>query len=473
MIACLPLLFLTSPASAADVTIDAPKVLLTKIGFDVAVNGLDIESNAELRLNGEVIASGSSTSLVATGINVPETGTTSFEVVQNGRTVLKTEIPVIPAAVSVLPPLVAILLAFLLRSVIPALFVGLVVGAWAVNGLTGYGAFTGFFETITIYVVNTAINPDHMAIMIFTLLIGGMVGVISRNGGMVGIVNRIMPFASNPRRGQGVVAMLGLAIFFDDYANTMIVGNATRPMSDRLHISREKLAYLVDSTAAPVSTVAVITTWIGFQLGLIDAAVKGVEGINETPYVLFLNSILYSFYPFLAIFFVFLVVYTGKDFGPMYKAEIRARHTGEVKRKAKAVSTDTSGDEFYHKDAIPCRAINAVLPIITIVLTVIIGLYITGEGDTVTDIIASADPLPVLMWASLLGCLMAAALSLGQRLLTLDETIDAWLAGVRFMMTGLVLLLLAWAIADVAADLQTAPYLITVLGDSLSPYTLP
>ena len=473
MIACLPLLFLTSPASAADVTIDAPKVLLTKIGFDVAVNGLDIESNAELRLNGEVIASGSSTSLVATGINVPETGTTSFEVVQNGRTVLKTEIPVIPAAVSVLPPLVAILLAFLLRSVIPALFVGLVVGAWAVNGLTGYGAFTGFFETITIYVVNTAINPDHMAIMIFTLLIGGMVGVISRNGGMVGIVNRIMPFASNPRRGQGVVAMLGLAIFFDDYANTMIVGNATRPMSDRLHISREKLAYLVDSTAAPVSTVAVITTWIGFQLGLIDAAVKGVEGINETPYVLFLNSILYSFYPFLAIFFVFLVVYTGKDFGPMYKAEFRARHTGEVKRKAKVVSTDTSGDEFYHKDAIPCRAINAVLPIITIVLTVIIGLYISGEGDTVTDIIASADPLPVLMWASLLGCLMAAALSLGQRLLTLDETIDAWLAGVRFMMTGLVLLLLAWAIADVAADLQTAPYLITVLGDSLSPYTLP
>ncbi len=473
MIACLPLLFLTSPASAADVTIDAPKVLLTKIGFDVAVNGLDIESNAELRLNGKVIASGSSTSLVATGINVPETGTTSFEVVQNGRTVLKTEIPVIPAAVSVLPPLVAILLAFLLRSVIPALFVGLVVGAWAVNGLTGYGAFTGFFETITIYVVNTAINPDHMAIMIFTLLIGGMVGVISRNGGMVGIVNRIMPFASNPRRGQGVVAMLGLAIFFDDYANTMIVGNATRPMSDRLHISREKLAYLVDSTAAPVSTVAVITTWIGFQLGLIDAAVKGVEGINETPYVLFLNSILYSFYPFLAIFFVFLVVYTGKDFGPMYKAEFRARHTGEVKRKAKVVSTDTSGDEFYHKDAIPCRAINAVLPIITIVLTVIIGLYITGEGDTVTDIIASADPLPVLMWASLLGCLMAAALSLGQRLLTLDETIDAWLAGVRFMMTGLVLLLLAWAIADVAADLQTAPYLITVLGDSLSPYTLP
>ena len=448
-------------------------MLLTDVGFDVMVNGLDTENPAELRLNGEVIAAGTGASLAMMDVSVAESGTMSFEVLQNGQTVLQQEITAIPAAISVLPPLIAILLAFLLRSVIPALFVGLFVGAWAVNGLTGYGAFVGFFETVTVYILNTAINPDHMAIMVFTFLIGGMVGVISRNGGMVGIVERIMPFARTPRRGQGVVALLGLSIFFDDYANTMIVGNATRPMSDRLHISREKLAYLVDSTAAPVSTVAVITTWIGFQLGLIDAAVKGLDGISETPYVLFLNSILYSFYPFLAIFFVFLVIYTGKDFGPMYKAEIRARHTGEVKRSATAASTDKSGDEFYHKDAIPCRAINAVLPIVTMILTVVIGLFISGEGDTLTDIIGSADAFAVLMWASLLGCLMAAALSLGQRLLTLDETIDAWLAGARFMMTGLVLLVLAWAIADVTNDLQTAPYLISVLGSSLSPYTLP
>ena len=470
---CLALVLLAPATFAANVSLVAPKVLLTNVGFDVAVEGLEAEIPAELRLNGEVIAAGSGASLAATDIRVPETGTMSFDVLQNGQTILQREISVIPAAVSVLPPLVAILLAFILRSVIPALFVGLVVGAWAVNGLTSYGAFTGFFETVTVYIVNTAIKADHMAIMVFTFLIGGMVGVISRNGGMVGIVERIMPFARTPRRGQGVVALLGLSIFFDDYANTMIVGNATRPMSDRLHISREKLAYLVDSTAAPVSTIAVITTWIGFQLGLIDAAIKGIEGIDKTPFVLFLNSIPYSFYPLLAIFFVFLVIYTGKDFGPMYTAEVRARHTGEVKASSRTRSTDTSGEEFYHKDAIPCRAINAVLPIVTTVLTVIIGLFISGEGETITDIIGSADPFGVLIWASLLGCLMAAALSLGQRLLTLDETIDAWLAGARFMMTGLVLLVLAWAIADVANDLQTAPYLITILGESLSPYTLP
>jgi len=473
MTACLVTGFWVSHTLAADVTIDAPKVFLTNVGFDVAVDGLDEGLPTELRVDGKVVATGTGTSLNATGVEVSKRGTSTLEVTQNGTTLLQQEIPVVPAAISVLPPLIAILLAFLVRSVIPALFVGLVVGAWAINGMTWYGGFIGFFETVTVYIVETAINPDHMAIMVFTFLIGGMVGVISRNGGMVGIVDRIMPFASNPRRGQGVVAVLGLSIFFDDYANTMIVGNATRPMSDKLHISREKLAYLVDSTAAPVSTIAVITTWIGFQVGLIDSAVKGIEGIDQTPYVLFLNSIPYSFYPFLAIFLVFLVVYSGKDWGAMYKAEIRARHSGEVVRRSATLSTDKSGDEFYHKEEIPCRAVNAVLPILTMVLTVIFGLFISGEGDTITDIIGSANAYSVLIWASLLGCFVAAALSLGQRLLTLNETIDAWLSGARFMLTGLTLLVMAWAIADVADVLQTAPYLISVLGDSLSPYTLP
>ncbi|MCP5090679.1 MAG: Na+/H+ antiporter NhaC family protein [Gammaproteobacteria bacterium] len=473
MIACLLLLSLAPGVFAADVAIDAPKVLLTNVGFDVTVDSLPAGSRIEIRLNDKRVASGTGTSLAATDIQVESTGSARLDVFRNGTAVLQEEIPVIPAWISILPPLVAILLAFMLRAVIPALFVGLLVGAWAINGMTWPGAFRGFFETVTVYIVNTAINPDHMAIMAFTFLIGGMVGVISRNGGMVGIVNRIMPFASTPRRGQGVVATLGLAIFFDDYANTMIVGNATRPMSDKLHISREKLAYLVDSTAAPVSTIAVITTWIGFQVGLIDSAIRNLDGIDSTPYVLFLNSIPYSFYPFLAIFFVFLIVYTRKDFGPMHKAEMRARHSGEVTSSSAAVSSDKSGDEFYHKDSVPCRAINAVLPIVTMVLTVIIGLFISGEGETITDIIGSANAYSVLIWASLLGCLMATVLSLGQRILTLDETVNAWLAGARFMMTGLVLLIMAWAVADVAEVLQTAPYLITVLGDSLSPYTLP
>ncbi len=472
-VACLAVLAFATPASADEISVEAPEVFLIGVGFDVTIDGLEAGSPAKLLLNGDEVASSVGERLAAADISVAAKGMASLAVVQNGELLWRKDVPTIPGWVSILPPLIAIMLAFLLRSVIPALFVGLVVGAWAVNGLTLPGAFRGFFEAITVYVVNTAIDPDHMAIMVFTFLIGGMVGVISRNGGMVGIVERIMPFARNPRRGQGVVATLGLAIFFDDYSNTMIVGNATRPMSDKLHISREKLAYLVDSTAAPVSTIAVITTWIGFQVGLIDSAIKGLDGIDMTPYMLFLNSIPYSFYPFLAIFFVFLVVYTGKDFGPMYKAEMRARRSGDVVCPSATRSTDKSGEDFYHKDGIPCRAVNAVLPIVTMIATVIVGLFISGEGETVTDIIGSANAYSVLVWASLVACAMAVALSLGQGILTLNETVEAWLAGGRFMLTGLVLLVMAWAVADVAGALQTAPYLILVLGESLSPYTLP
>jgi len=466
-------MLLTLPVFADDVVISAPKTLLDSVGFDVEVSGLEPLMNAELRLNGETIASTAGERISVSDIVLDETGTAVFEVMQGGQTVATKSLSIIPGWVSLLPPVIAILLAFMLRSVIPALFVGLFVGAWAVNGMSWSAVVSGFFETVSVYIINTSIDHDHMTIIAFTFLIGGMIGIISKNGGMTGIVHAIMPFASSPRRGQGVIATLGLAIFFDDYSNTMIVGNATRPMSDKLRISREKLAYLVDSTAAPVSTIAIITTWIGFQVGLIDSAIEGLDGISQTPYVLFLNSIAYSFYPFLALFLVFLVVYTGKDFGPMYHAEIRARKSGEVLKSPLDGAVAKPNDDFEHKDGIRCRAINAILPIATMIVTVVVGLYISGDGETITDIIGSANSYVVLIWASLLGCLVAAIVTLSQRILSLDETVEAWVVGAKFMLTGLVLLVMAWAVADVATDLQTAPYLISVLGDSLSPYTLP
>jgi len=461
------------PATAAELVTTAPKVLLTDVGFSVTVEGLEAASPVELRINDAVVSRSDGIGISAFDLEVGASGTAQLDVIQNGESVFSKAIPVIPGWVSILPPVFAIMLAFLLRSVIPALFVGLLVGAWAVNGMTFSGGVSGYFETVSIYIVNTSIDHSHMTIIAFTFLIGGMIGIISKNGGMVGIVRRITPFASSPRRGQGVVATLGLAIFFDDYSNTMIVGNATRPMADNLRISREKLAYLVDSTAAPVSTIAIITTWIGFQVGLIDSAIQGLEGIDETPYVLFLHSIPYSFYPFLALFFVFLIVYTGKDFGPMYKAEMRARGGAEAVNSEGDGPVADSGDDFKAREGIPFRAVNAVLPIVTMILTVIFGLYISGEGETITDIIGSADSYLVLIWASLLGCTVAATLTLSQRILTLNETVEAWMVGARFMLTGLVLLVMAWAVADVATVLQTAPYLISVLGDSLSPQTLP
>ncbi|MEH6571237.1 MAG: Na+/H+ antiporter NhaC family protein [Halioglobus sp.] len=472
LIASIALLFCATHSLADHVRVDAPKVLLTGVGSTIIVTGLD-HDNAIIQVNGQRMDSRYQNNTTRADIELEHTGTVTLQVTVDGKSLEQLAIPVIPGWVSLLPPLVAVLLSFALRSVIPSLFFGLIVGAWAINGMTAQGAVIGLFDTMSIYILDAMIDPDHGSIILFSLMIGGMVGIISRNGGMVGIVNKVIPIAKTPRRGQTVIATLGLSIFFDDYANTMIVGNATRPVSDHLKISREKLAYLVDSTAAPVATVAVITTWIGFQVGLIEDAMIGLDGIGQSAFGLFLQSIPYSFYPFLAIFFVYLIVLTGKDFGPMYRAEVRARTTGAVTRTAPEKNADKQMDDFYEKEGIPCRAINALIPIGCLIGGVIGGMYLSGEGDSLQEIVGSADAFLVLIWASLLACIAAFILSLGQRILTLNELVDAWVVGARFMLTGLLLLVMAWAIADVTNILQTAPYLISILGDSLSPYSLP
>jgi len=120
---------------------------------------------------------------------------------------------------------------------------------------------------------------------------------------------------------------MGMAIFFDDYANTLVVGNTMRPVTDAMGVSREKLAYIVDSTAAPVACIALVTTWVGYEVGLIGDAIDKIEGLDMQAYLVYLNTIPYSFYPILALSFVFMVCVSGRDFGPMRKAEERARES--------------------------------------------------------------------------------------------------------------------------------------------------
>ena len=228
---------------------------------------------------------------------------------------------------------------------VPALFVAIWFGAWATNGLSLGGLFTGLLESFHVYILNTFIDRDHAAITLFTLMLGGMVGIVYRNGGMHGIIYHLIKRANTPKKGQIAVWLFGMVIFFDDYSNTLIVGNTSRMLCDKLRISRQKLAYLVDSTSAPVSTIAVITTWIGFQVGIIADSIKGLPGLNESAYLLFLHSIPYSFYPFLAIFLVGLVVTTGRDIGPMVDVELNARKGQEnIKLEQDQERSSTSED---------------------------------------------------------------------------------------------------------------------------------
>ncbi|PSQ95305.1 MAG: sodium:proton antiporter [Bacteroidetes bacterium SW_9_63_38] len=415
----------------------------------------------------------------AEGVTVSDWGSATVAVVAGETTLRAASTRAIPGWWSILPPLLAIGTALLFRRVVPALFLGVWVGAWIVQGLSVAGLFWGLLDTLQVYVLNAMVDEGHAAIILFSLMIGGMVGIISRNGGTRGIVEGLTQWADTARRGQVATWGLGLLVFFDDYANTLIVGSTMRSVTDRLRISREKLAYIVDSTAAPVASLALVTTWIGFEVGLIDEAVASIPELSMSGYALFLESILYRFYPWLALFFVLSVAGTDREFGPMYDAEQRARSTGEVLGEGTSVDAAATGnDELAPKADIPSRAWNAILPVLVLVGGVLAFLWTTGTAAAGADapmreIIGAADSYEALMYASLLGVLAAAGLSLGQGLLTLDETVEAWYAGLKSMLFAMIVLLLAWGLSNLTTVLHTANYLAAALSDALAPGVVP
>ena len=478
--------FLVSHAqnSNTQFSFKAPEVALAGIPFNQTVESAGpVEAGLELEVAGERYAlapdafspteSGLGFEATVEDIQVPA-GSFEMRLLQGGETLSEGSSRAILGWLAILPPLIAIAVALITRQVVPALFLGIFIGAVTSYGFSLSGVWTGLLDTLNRYVLEALVPPDgstgHAAIIVFTLMIGGMVGIISRNGGMKGVVNRITGFASTPKRGQIATSFLGVAIFFDDYANTLVVGNTMRPVTDRLKISREKLAYIVDSTAAPVATIALVTTWIGFEVGLIGDAVSNIQGFDQSAYTIFLNSIPYSFYPILAVLFVFMVAFSGRDYGPMLKAERRARRTGTLMREDASVD---EGEEMEPKEGVPERALNAIVPILVLVSVAVIGLFATGEGDNVQDIIGSADSFTSLVWASLLGVLAAALLTVGQRVLTLEETVGAWYGGLKNMLFVIIILILAWSLSGVTDVLHTGDYLVSILGESLAPAALP
>ncbi|MEJ2581328.1 MAG: Na+/H+ antiporter NhaC family protein, partial [Acidobacteriota bacterium] len=318
---------------------------------------------------------------------------------------------------SLLPPLVAIALVLAFHDVLIALLIAVWVGT---TMLAGGNPLMGFLRLIDTNVRNALVDSDHMSIIIFSMLLGGMVGVISKNGGTLGVVRALEPFATTPRRTQVVTWTMGVLIFFDDYSNTLIVGNTMRPVTDRHGISREKLAYLVDSTAAPVACVALVSTWIGYEVSLIgDALAKA--GSNLNPFSIFLASLPYSFYPVFALATTFAVAVSGRDWGAMLKAERRAGK-GELLASGAQPLADFDDSDLAPEEGVPCRWWNAVIPISLVVLVTMVGLYLTGQqglldsGETtltLSRIIGESDPFTVLLWASFAGLTAAVVLAVG------------------------------------------------------------
>ncbi|MCL7971326.1 MAG: Na+/H+ antiporter NhaC family protein [marine benthic group bacterium] len=483
-------------ADTALAPVEGPIVVFPGAGFDLAIDATIRQAMGGIRIRtetGRIVA--------RRNVDMGESGRFEFEglviegpedfplsVIGGWETPIATfEARVLPGWISLLPPLIAIILALVFKEVVTSLFLGVWLGAFFYAGLN---PITGTMRAIDAFIVPVIVDYDHAAILVFSFLLGGMVGVISKSGGTRGIVEAVRPLATTPRRAQLATYLSGLAIFFDDYANTLIVGNTMRPITDRMKVSREKLAYIVDSTAAPVAAIVFVSTWVGFEISLIGDGLAAAAAQAGTPpevasalesanaFTIFIHSIPYLFYPLLALFTVGLIVFLQRDFGPMLKAERRASRGEGLYRDGAMLMSEAGSNKMEPAEGAPLRWYNAVLPVLTVVIVVLFGLYLQGRANlgrpgTLWEIFAEASAFDALLWGSLAGCLVAIALAVGQRILTVHQAIDGLVGGMRAMFLAGIILILAWSLGAVTEVLGTAPYISGLLEGNLAPQLLP
>ncbi|HEX9614954.1 MAG TPA: Na+/H+ antiporter NhaC family protein, partial [Bacteroidota bacterium] len=385
---------------------------------------------------------------------------------------------VVPGWLSILPPLVAILLALILRQVVISLFAGIWVGAVVIFD---YDVFGGIFRVLDHFVIKALTDTSHVQIVLFSLMFGGMVGIISKNGGTIGIANVITRYARTARGGQLATWFMAFVMFFDDYANCLVRGNLMRPITDKLRISREKLSFIVDAGAATVASIFIISTWIGYEISLIADGLKSINSAEE-PYSVFLQTIPYRFYPIFTLILVFLIGFLDRDFGPMLQAERRARTTGKVLRDGAQPAVDLTESTNIGSGNAPARWYNGFIPILTILFVGLYSLYTTGTEALqakrqltygIGEIISNSDSYASLLWASLSGCIAAILLTIGQRLMSLTQAIDAWFDGLKSMLLAMLILVLAWSIGAVTEEIHTASFLVQILRGAIAPHWLP
>ncbi|MDG1404720.1 MAG: Na+/H+ antiporter NhaC family protein, partial [Planctomycetota bacterium] len=286
-----------------------------------------------------------------------------------------------PSAVSLLPPLLAIFLAFVTRRTLLSLGAGILLGGF----ITTYSGGLDFIATAKLLFVDILYNrilvdDFHLEILAFVIFLSSTVALITRNGGIDGMVNSLTRFAKNSRSVQAVAYFLGMGIFFDDYANTIVVGNSCGPLFDKQNVSRAKLAYIVDSTAAPVAGVAVLSTWVAYQISTFAPQLPTIGMSESQGYSLFLETIPYRFYCLLALFMVGVVVWLQRDFGPMLKVEAKARNSGSTRD-----DSATQAERIEAKDGIVPQGRNGLLPLIVMIFGTAFLIYYLGATSIAAD----------------------------------------------------------------------------------------
>ena len=395
---------------------------------------------------------------------------------------------------TLIPPIVAILLAFITKNVVISLFIGVLSGGFILNltGFNVFGALTQAFLDFINRALNSLSDPWNAGIVMQVLVIGGVINLVAKMGGAKAIAEALAKKAKTAKSAQLITWFLGICVFFDDYANSLIVGPIMRPVADKMKISRERLAFIIDATAAPIAGLAIISTWIGLEVSLISEGFESI-GVEASGFGVFLQTIPYRFYNILILAFIVITIITLREFGPMRKAEISARKLKDLTNEEIAV-TSSHMDELEPKEGVKLSIWNAIVPIGALIISAIVAFYYSGyssimAGDgiaiqsivtnsplsfkAILEVFAASDASIALLQSALFSTVVAIVMAVWKKIFTISEAIEVWIDGMKGLIITGVILILAWSLGSVIKELGAAEYLVEALNGAIPAFLLP
>ena len=393
---------------------------------------------------------------------------------------------------TLIPPVVAIVLAFITKDVVLSLFIGVFSGTFLINVIDSSipMTFVKGFTDIVKRVVGSLADSWNAGIVLQVLCIGGVVALITKMGGTKAVAIWLSKKAKTGVSAQISTWVMGLFVFFDDYANSLIVGPIMRPITDKFKVSREKLAFIIDATAAPIAGLAVISTWVGLEISLIKQGYELIGITNVNAFSIFVETMPYRFYNLFMLFFIVCTAFMGREFAGMLKAERRAR-AGELHpRHGGAMIEDVEDKTLEPKENIKLQSSNAVIPLLVLILGAFVSFYFSGLGALEGEALESAKAHPLtfhtfqatfgaadasvaLFQSALLATVVAIFMAVYRKILTVREAIETWGKGWKTMITTIIILLLAWSLSSVIKELGTSRYLVDLLSQSTPKIVLP
>lgn len=364
---------------------------------------------------------------------------------------------------AIIPPLVAILLCFLTKRVLFSLIIGIFSGGLIMATGNPFAAFKYTLDAT----VGSITDSWNANLLVFNLLMGSGVALIWSLGGSLALTNWAKKRIKNRNQASIGAWLLGIIVFINDYINAAIVGNVFRDIFDDMKVSKERLSYIVDSTAAPVATFF-ISDWIAFQIGMIQTGIDQA-GITEVgAFEGYIRGIPMNLYCIFAVLFVGYIIISKKDFGPMLKAEHRVMTTGETYREGAQPMMDVADELGDAKSDKPMMK-TFILPILVLILVALFGFWWTGKGPdkNLMAVLGDSDPALALLWGAAAMTLTGAAIALIYRIMNISELMDTIIRGFKLMLLACAILVSAWTLGTVTGDMQLAGYLTNVIGSTI------